>query len=182
MRPWTLTPTVSKSKKNHKTLLIEASLIFFLSIPGELRAPRLQNDMIGRGLLLLAILSSCGKRGAVDGGGMTGKLYLMRWFWWKKERERKRAAAVRDVTAGGSAPRTATHTSFNCSGGRGRMEWIHLHLWHIQSLVTENQTDCEKQQESLWEIMMWWFIFLLFFFFWRFWHGHWPRVSWRMGR
>ena len=97
-------------------------------------------------------------------GGMTGKLYLMRWFWWKKERERKRAAAVRDVTAGGSAPRTATHTSFNCSGGRGRMEWIHLHLWHIQSLVTENQTDCEKQQESLWEIMMWWFFFFFFFF------------------
>lgn len=74
-----------------------------------------KNDMIGRGLLVLAILSSCGKKGAGEGGDdrevIPDEMVLV------GEREKERAA-VRDVTAGVSAPRTATHTSFTCRGGR----------------------------------------------------------------
>lgn len=73
-----------------------------------------KNDMIGRGLLVLAILSSCGKKGAGEGDDrevIPDEMVLV------GEREKERAA-VRDVTAGVSAPRTATHTSFTCRGGR----------------------------------------------------------------
>lgn len=62
------------------------------------------------------------------------------------EREKERAA-VRDVTAGVSAPRTATHTSFTCRGGRKDGVDSPAPLAHPVPCYW-NQTDCEKQQES----------------------------------
>lgn len=55
------------------------------------------------------------------------------------------------------------------AGGGGRMEWIHLHLWHIQSLVTEtrptvrNNRRASRNRGRNQQIMMWWFMFFLLF-------------------
>lgn len=55
------------------------------------------------------------------------------------------------------------------AGGGGRMEWIHLHLWHIQSLVTEtrptvrNNRRASRNRGENQQIMMWWFMFFLLF-------------------
>lgn len=58
-----------------------------------------------------------------------GNLVEVNWHYaysrvvWEKP-------ALRDAVCLRSAPRTATNTSLT-------MEWTHLHLWHIQSPVTE---------------------------------------------